>query len=238
MIAAQFGSIASCSRCSDEEPVDRRVRSDRALPWEGVRLGAGEDGFRSSVSEMTGLEPDRIASMMRCGLQAEIAAIDPGSRTLSERSGHGRSLSQCTLLQASAGRSWNLASIRGDFIDGSLAAVSFHFGPGDPATLVSDLEGRLGPGDRVSLEARSILDTGQREHLLWRDGADELWALDLDRGEGHTLTHQLSALVLSLPTARGASRRGVPVSLEDLGLGEVDLTAPLPDAGPSLGGDL
>jgi len=230
--------VAGCSRCGDEVPEAREVEGSKQLAWEQVALGLDRDGFRTALARIAGVPDEEAAARIGCSDQFTMVVVDADERTITERSGRGRDLGNCTLLQAGAGRSWDLLSARGEFVDGALAGLTFAFPPERFDALAAELESRFGPGAAVTLEDRSavLLDSEDRASRLWRrDG--ELFALVKGDREAR-LVRQDAALGARLPPLPRAAERGEPVSLDDIGLGGgLDLDAALPDVDGLIGGD-
>ena len=88
----------------------------------------------------------------------------------------------------------------------------------------------------MPLTEQIIIDEKRVDYQIWQE-TGEMWLLS--RGETGTalLVHQDMKASETLPAPRRAAKRGEPVSLDDLGIGKLDLNAPLPelnlpDAGP------
>jgi len=227
-----------CSRCGDDVPEAREVEGSKALPWEQVALGSDESGFRAAIAELASIPVDDAAARIGCREQFTIDVIDPETRTITERAGRGRSLTNCALLQAGSNRSWSLLSARGELVDGKLARLTFSFPAERFDALASELESRFGPGAEIELEDRSavLLDSETRQSRLWKRD-HELFALVRGDREAR-LVRQDTALAEQLPQMPAAAERGEPVELDDIGLGGgLDLDAALPDVEGLVGGD-
>jgi hypothetical protein len=227
-----------CSRCGDDVPEAREVAGSKALPWEQVELGVDPAGFRAAIASLAGVADQDAASRIGCRQQFTMDVIDAAGRTITERSGRKRSLSNCALLQAGSNRSWSLLSARGEFVDGKLMRLTFAFPKEGFAKLAAELESRLGAGAEVTLEDRSavLLDSEARKSRLWKRD-QELYAL-VEGDREARLIRQDAALGNLLPPMPEAGERGKPVDLDDIGLGgRLDLDASLPDVDGLIGGD-
>lgn len=241
LLSAAIGALvwlAGCSRCGDDVPEAQEVAGSQVLPWEQVELGVGHDRFRQSLAELAAIPPDQVAGRIRCLDQFTMDVVDPEARAIIERSGRGRELSNCALLQAGAGRSSHLVSARGEFVDGELERVTFAFAPQRFDDLVGELESRFGAGAVVTLEERSavLLDSENMEGRLWKRGGE---LVALVRGDREVrLIRQDASLGQKLPKMPAAAERGKPVNLDDIGLGGgLDLDAALPEVDGLIGGD-
>lgn len=231
------GWSTACSRCADE-PSATELPGSRALSFEKIELGASPDGFRAAVAELAGLSAEEAPRLIPCGEQTTLMVIDPAEETADERAAGGHRLTNCALLQAGTGRSWDVAAVRGEFVDGALASLTVSFAATAHQRLVEQLTARFGEPATETIEERSLLGDESREHLLWRV-RDELWALT--RGHQNAqLIHQSRSRCGALPPLPAPADRPEPVDLDDIGLGGgLDLDAPLPqvDAGALVGGD-
>lgn len=229
---------AGCSKCGDD---DARIEQPGSQPlaFEGIALGASPAQFRAAVAELAGIAAEDAARLISCSDQTTLLVIDPRAETAEERGAGGHRLANCALLQAKAvGRSWDVAAVRGEFVDDALASVTISFAAAAHQRLIGQLNARFGEPARETIEERTLLGEEAREHLLWRV-RDELWALSAGR-QNAILVRQSLPRCAALPPLPAPPDRPVPIDLDDLGLGGgLDLKAPLPqiDAGLLVGGD-
>ena len=209
---------SGCSRCSSEgieesSPVD----GTGALEWEKVPMGLSPEELKEALWAMGGFEGDARPEIV-CSPQVALSVIDDEKDTMEERGAPGRKLSNCALMQAGTfGRSWRLASAKGELLDGALVALTFRFSEAEYAGLVGGLKERLGPGTQRRIEDVSVLGEEPVEAILWKkDG--ELWAV-FKGVSGATLLRQDSDELRALPPAVQAAQPGKKVSLDDIGLG-------------------
>jgi hypothetical protein len=238
LLGAAVGS-GGCSRCSDDGvPEAQEVAGSSALDWEQVELGVDRQRFRGDLARLAGIPTEDAEARIGCRDQFTMDVIDPGERAITERSGRGHDLGNCTLQQAGSDRSWSLTSARGELVDGKLVRVTFAFGPDQHDRLAQDLTSRFGAGKGLELEERSavLLDAETRQCSLWRRQGE---LIALVRGEREArLIRQSASLVELLPPMPEAAERGKPVDLDDIGLGGgLDLDAPLPSVEGLVGGD-
>jgi hypothetical protein len=229
---------AGCSRCGEEVPRAEETVGSKQLPWERIELGSNESGFRKALVELTELPVERAAASIDCKDQFTMHVIDSEERTITERSGRGRELVNCTMLRAGSHRSWDLRSARGEFVDGKLMRLTFTFPENRFAALDEEIGARFGPGAETVLEERSavLLDAEDRRSRLWRRDR-ELLALVQGVREVR-IVRQDASLAGLLPPMPRAAERGEPVNLDDIGLGGgLDLDAALPDVEDLIGGD-
>jgi hypothetical protein len=238
MVLLGAGWVAGCARCGDDPGLSEQPGS-QPLAFERIELGASPAQFRAAVAELAGIGADDATRLISCGDQTALMVIDPGEETAEERLAGGHRLTNCALLQAAAvGRSWDVAAVRGEFVDDALASVTVSFAATAHQRLAAQLTERFGEPAAATIEERSLLGEEEREHLLWRV-RDELWALSQGR-QNTLLVHQGLTRCQALPPLPEPKRRPAPVNLDDLGLGGgLDLKAPLPtiDAGLLTGGD-
>jgi len=219
LCAAAAMTLAGCERCSgcDGLPDSEEAAGSEGLPWERMELGSGVEAFRSTLAGLAGLAPEEAEAVITCVDQSAIEVVDPAGGVSSERSVGDGSLSNCALLQAGARKSWRLVSAKGEFLAGSLVSATFDFPQDGHGEILAEMTARFGPGEGRELESRSLLGTGRRAVTLWKVKGS-LWILE--RGERTArLVHQDPERLARLPEPAPAAKRGVPVSLDDIGLG-------------------
>jgi len=230
--------VAGCARCGDDPGLTERPGS-RPLAFEELTLGADPEQFRAAVAALAGITPDEATRLISCSDQTTLLVIDPREEVAEERAAGAHRLANCALLQATTvGRSWDVAAVRGEFVDDALASATISFAAAAHPRLERQLTERFGPPERETLAERSLLGDEEREHLLWRV-RDELWALSQGRQNALLVSQSLSRCA-ALPPLPEPPDRPEPIDLDDLGLGGgLDLKAPLPqvDAGLLVGGD-
>jgi hypothetical protein len=225
-----------CQRCSDRSeasdpaaglPPPVEPRAGRApLPWEAVALGADVTAFRVALGELAGIPGEDVAVRVACAPRATVEVIEPGGEVMVERTAAGHDLEGCALLQAGSGSSSPLASVRGDFVDGRLASVTFVFPAGEETRLRRDLEKRLGPATRRAMTLRTRLGDEARDADVW-NVAGAAWLL-LPGERATTLVHQDPRSAAGLGRPEPVPARGQPVNLDDIGLGGgLDLDSPV-----------
>jgi len=199
------------------------------MPWEQVKLKIGEVEFKTALINMAGLSPSKATSRIKCTDQFTIDVIDPKRKTISERASlSNKPLSNCILLQAQLERSWMLVSARGEFMKDLLVAVTFKFKKDHFDLMQTEIEKRFGPGEFRKLQVQSILGQELREAVLWNING-ETWALWKTTKDAN-LVRQAPKLLEDLPPLPEAAKKGVPVNLDDIGLGGgLDLDEPLPE---------
>lgn len=216
---------SACSRCQGE-----RAPTGASLEWETVRLGVDIHGFRKAAAQFAGIDAGSAESMITCSAQTELAVIDLEENAIVDRAAGGHALENCLLELPASERHPSLMLVRAEFVDSRLVKVSYRFAPGRRDSLATALTGRFGDGEEVSLEERSIFDQRATTATLWHAG-NEIWAL-FSTGEGADLVVRQDRVACgTLPSSTGAegAEKGKPVSLDDLGIGKLDLNAPLPE---------
>jgi hypothetical protein len=219
LCAAAAVALAGCERCSDGDGLvaSKETAGSEDLPWERMELGSGVEAFRSALAGLAGLAPEEAEAVITCVDQSAIEVVDPARGIASERSSGDGSLSNCALLQAGARKSWRLVSAKGEFLAGALVRATFDFPPDGHGEILAEMTGRFGPGEERELESRSLLGTGRRAVRLWKVKGS-LWILESGERTAR-LVHQDTERLARLPEPAPAAERGVPVSLDDIGLG-------------------
>ena len=212
--------MGGCTRCCGEEDIveTHEVEGSSQLPWEKISLGVDESEFKKAVTALAGLSEESAFARITCSPQITIDVIDPKAGSMSERGSGNHSLSNCTFRQVgSAGQSSKPASIRGEFVDGRLVSITFRFPSARRDSLAGEIEKRFAQGPARKIKQISAIGESSTDMLLWKVD-DELWALGGSQ-LGTILVRQSPAPLRELPEPPKASVRGVPVSLDDIGLG-------------------
>ena len=233
VIGSLFLALSSggCTRCCGEEDIveTKEVEGSSELPWEKVSLGVDENEFKKAVTALAGLSEESAFAGITCNPQITIDVIDPKAGSMSERGSGDHSLSNCTFRQiGSAGQSSNPASVRGEFMDGRLVSITFRFPSDGHHSLSKEIEKRFDRGTARKIKQISAIGESSADMLLWRVG-DDMWVLGGSQRET-ILVRQSRAPLRELPEPPKASVKGVPVSLDDIGLGGgLDLNDDLDD---------
>jgi hypothetical protein len=204
-----------------------------ALPFEAVVLGADQAGFLSALGRLADIAAEDLATRVTCAPLSALDIIEPDGENLVERTRGGHALEGCALFRAGSESSSPLTSVRGGFVDGRLASVSFSFPAEQRDRLLSSAEDRFGPAIRRPMMLRTALGAEPLDALLWNvDGA--AWLL-LPGERTVTLVHQDPRAAAGLGRPAPVPARGEPVSLDDIGLGgALDLDSPV--TAPDLAG--
>jgi hypothetical protein len=223
-------SVLLCTACSDcgGGPGQIEKKTGDALPIESVSLGIGKDAFVKQSLALGQLRDVDVTVDNACHDQISMGVPDIDDRTIVERGRGSRALSNCTVLTNLAAQSTTLLELRGEFIDDRLARLTLRFKPEAFDKLKQDIERRFGKGAEMTLKEQMIVDEKRVDYQIWQE-TGEMWLLS--RGETGTalLVHQDMKASETLPEPQRAARRGEPVSLDDLGIGKLDLNAPLPE---------
>ncbi len=196
------------------------------LVFEAVHLHSDVPSFIKTASGLLGYTAE-ASPEKACTDQSTLEVPDLDEKLIVERPGKGHRLSNCRLPAFAGAQSSTVLEIRAEFMDDKLCRVSFRFREAERAQLLALLQRRFGPGDDIVLSEQVLIDAKQTKVHYWRDG-DELWLLhEPDEGSVLLIRQDLKSGRL-LPLPQAASRRGEPVSLDDIGIGKLDLKAPLP----------
>ncbi len=212
--------MGGCTRCCGEEDIveTHEVEGSSELPWEKISLGVDENEFKKAVTALAGLSEESAFAHITCNPQITIDVIVPKAGSMSERGSGDHSLSHCTFRQVeSAGQPSKPASVRGEFLDGRLVSITFRFRAAGRDSLVKEIEKRFDRGTARKIEQIWAIGESSADMLLWKVG-DDLWVLGGSQRET-VLVRQSPAPLNGLPEPRKASVKGVPVSLDDIGLG-------------------
>jgi hypothetical protein len=223
--------FASCSDC---EPKVIGEKKGEALVFESIPMGVDEAEFRRIAAGLVGFDAEKSNDIAECRDQAHLNFPDMGDKMIVERTAGGHSIVNC-VLKTTEGMSSTLIEVRGEFVDHKLARLSYLFAAGELARLTSELESRFDKALTAEFEELTPFEKVSREYRVWRfDNA--VWTFyQLEEGTVALVQYDLKAIG-QLPEAEQASKRGKPVSLEDIGIGKLDLNAPepkieIPDSG-------
>jgi hypothetical protein len=197
-----------------------------ALPWEQVHLHTDKNTFLKVAPPLMGVEievPEKVA----CKDQSFLSVPDLDEKTVVERPAGRHALSNCRVQSTIAAQSSLLFEILGEFVDNRLSRISYRFRAEERARVLSLLRTRFGKGDDITLEEQSMIELKETQYHYWRD-ADQIWLLRASETETVLLIQQDLEAGKKLSLPKGASKRGEPVSLDDIGIGKLDLKAPLP----------
>ena len=201
-------------------------KQGEAVLWEQISLGTSTAAFLKTAGSLVGIRTE-IPESGACGAQTALTVPDPDEKRIVERPGTGHALSNCRLQSSSGSQSSKLLEVRGEFIDNRLSRLRFRFPEAERAGMMQQLAARFGPGDDIELSDEDILEARKLTVHYWRDG-DDLWTVEAGTSGTVILTHQDLTQSKTLPAPAEASRKGEPVSLDDIGIGKLDLKAPLP----------
>ncbi|MCP4679516.1 MAG: hypothetical protein GY854_29305 [Deltaproteobacteria bacterium] len=229
--------LLACSDCGQSAIGEKK---GQPLVWESISLGVDEAQFRKDAAGLVGAVAD-TESEIPCRDQSHLSVPDIHKRKIVERSAGTHELANCVVKAVSKGQSSTLVELRAEFVDHRLARLTYRFAPGQYDRLVSELRARFGDGLATTFKEDSLIDGMSTDYRVWR--FDEVvWSLA--KGEVDTsvlVQHDLKATKV-LPEPPPPAKRGKPISLEDLGIGKLDLKAPdpvieLPDTEEAIGGD-
>jgi hypothetical protein len=211
-----------CNQCSD---TNIEKKGDETI-WESIPLGISEDLFLKAAARLMALESSPDPNKV-CSPQISMPYPDVGAKEIRERSAGNRLLTNCTVRSHSANQTPTLLEVRGGFIAGKLSRLSYRLVPSQYQATTKILETRFGPGDQMTFAEQMVIDDQATTYRYWTD-KKEIWLLTQTDSGNALLVHQdlLSGSVLPMP--QPVSRKGKPVSLEDIGIGQLDLKAPLP----------
>jgi hypothetical protein len=221
-----IATFAACGDC-DGGPGTIEKKQGEALAWEDIGLGIEKSTFFKLARKLGQVE-GVVDENRACRSQFVMIVPDISEEIMQERSAGEHALLSCLVRGSASAESSAVLEIRGEFIDGHLSRLSFRLKPTEHTALKQNLTSRFGKGAEIVLEEDLMMERNKRPFALWKE-KDEVWLLS--RGEQDTtlLVHQDLKSSQALPPVAKASTRGKPVSLEDLGIGKLDLNAPMPD---------
>ena len=194
--------------------------------WEQISLQASKGEFLKTAAPLVGLSAE-LSAADACQEQTSLSVPDLEEGRIVERPGKGHALSNCRLQSSVGTQSSTMLEVRGEFIDDRLSRVRFRFPEAERPRILHLLSTRFGPGDDIVLSNEDILETEKVSLHYWRDG-DDLWTVETGMSGTVILTHENLAREKNLPAPAKAARKGEPVSLDDIGIGKLDLKADLP----------
>ncbi|MDJ0762270.1 MAG: hypothetical protein QNJ97_04705 [Myxococcota bacterium] len=229
-------AVLTGAACSDRNSVAKSKPEGAPTVWESIVLGIEEGKFRTAAKAFAGIAADTDDQLITCTDQLRIVCLDVKKQEITERAASGHTLRNCVLQTLTLEKSSSLVDVRGEFLDGRLVRLTYRLTAGAYGSALKDLTNRFGQGSDVAFKERAFLEEGEvHSYRVWQV-ADVLWTLSRGEAETALLTaHDVSA-TRDLPMPAKPSQRGKPVSLEDLGIGKLDLNAKdpaieLPDAG-------
>ncbi|MDD5306642.1 MAG: hypothetical protein PHU25_04905 [Deltaproteobacteria bacterium] len=221
--------VAGCSRgCGGEHGAGIGPSAAGPGPWKLFAIGSSQAQFVDAAKALAGGKAAPVEPAVSCGSQARLEVPDPERGIVEERPAGGHAVSNCAVQQASFPSQPSLRLVRGEFVDRALARVTFLFATEAEAGLRAELEKRLGEGGKRDLREPVGAGGGEREVMLWTRG-DELWMLSRGSSGLAVVVRQDLRLSRALPAPLPPSVRGKPVSLDDIGIGRLDLKAPIPN---------
>jgi hypothetical protein len=226
-LIAVFWALFMFAACSDCDQKTIGAKKGDALAWESIPMGIDEAQFGQAASELLGQNPKENPAPDSCRDQAHLNFPDMSDKLIVERASGGHSILNC-VLKGAEGSSSTLVEVRGEFVDHRLARLTYLFAAGEFERLLGELESRFDKGLTTTFEERTPFEEVSREYRVWRfDNA--IWTFyRMEEGTAALVRYELEAIA-ALPETEQASKRGKPVSLEDLGIGKFDLNAPEPE---------
>lgn len=211
--------LSGCTKCSSETGLDVSVETpgSKSMVWEEVLLGTNMDTFKTDVAKLANLAEDEKALFIKCREMITFEVINPKDGAIEERSKGNHNFESCILSQAGRQKSWKLISIRGGFVDGILASLTFSFPQESFESTVAEISKRYGAGKNQVLEENDILGEVKKNAQIW-NVKGIIWAV-LKGPKETRLTIQDPKKTLILAEPKKAIKKGAPVKLDDLGLG-------------------
>ncbi len=208
-----------------------------ALSWEKVHLQMDKKTFLKTAPRLLGIEVE-ILEDVACKDQSFLSVPDPKEEIVVERPAGKHALSNCRIQSTDAAQTSLMLEILGEFVDNRLSRISYRFKAEERARILSSLQNRFGKGDPTTFVEQNMIEEQKIEYHYWRDN-NQIWLLRAAEPFTVLLIQQDLNLGMMLPLPKEASKRGEPVSLEDIGIGKLDLKAPLPKLDlPDAGADL
>ena len=215
--------------CDCDEHYDNvRERTGDPLSFEAFYLGLDEPAFKNVLSESLKLDRTTLSSLVKCSDQAFLGVPHFKLKKIEERPAGDHRLTYCSWKKQIRDSTDELIEIRADFLDGRLVKVSFRYPASNYSAVENRITKRLGPGGGIALAEQMDAERVETEYHYWMQ-QNELWLLSrVTAGHVLLICQDLKVDTL-LPGPVAASKKGQPVSLEDLGIGSLDLNAPLPE---------
>ena len=217
--------VGACNQCSKSN-IERK---GDAVSYEQLRFGVDEDTFLRESLSLIPLEhaPSKEKS---CKDQVSMLFPDLDEKSVTERVASKGPITTCLVRSHHLKQTSTLIEIRGEFLDGKLSRMTFSFDKSRYQSLESALKMRFGEGDSMRLVEQVIIEDEEKTYQYWTD-EKEIWLLSDRKEDPIVLIRQdLLSGQRGLKKRAPVPKKGVPISLDDIGIGKLDLNdAPLPD---------
>ncbi len=220
--------VQACSDCGGNTVKEIKEIKGDALTFEAITLGVDPPTFQKKAANLVGIESADAENQVVCRDQLELSVPDLDENVVEVRSRGTRILKNCQVKSNALKGQLPIKEIRGEFIDNKLVRLSFRFGSKAYPRVVQQLKQRFGEGSDVVFKEQTLLDELPEPYLAWKR-ANLVWLLAKSGGGTALLVHQDLQASQVLKEPPKTPKRGKPVSLEDIGIGKLDLNAPLPD---------
>lgn len=218
---------AACGDCTGG-PGQIEQKTGDALTFETVPLGIPPAAFVKAALELADLKDVEINEKTACRDQVAMAVPDIDDERIVERGKGSHALTSCVVRTNLADQSTTLLEMRGEFIDNRLVRLSFRMKPAELEKLRKRIAARFGKGATLRLSEQLIVEETAQNYQIWQEKG-EIWMLSKGATGTARFVHQDLEASEALPEPPKAAKRGEPVSLEDLGIGKLDLNAPMPE---------
>ena len=217
-----WSMFAGCRQCT-ENNIEKKGES---TVFEEIPFHISQDDFLKRATQTLSLAaPPEKSNVCRSQISMPYPVLE--NEEIRDRFAGNLRLTHCTVRSLSSTQTTTLLEIRGEFISDKLSRISYRIDASQRVNVLKTLTTRFGTGNDITLIEEVIIEDLPSKYRYWRD-ENEVWLLSAGEADTAVLVHQdlKSGRALSLPTP--STRKGNPVSLEDIGIGKLDLNAPLP----------
>ncbi len=220
--------IQACSDCSGNNVKEIKEIKGKALTFEAISLGVTKTAFQKDAARLVGIDPSEAAKKVPCQDQLEMSVPNLDEKAVKARPQGTHALVNCLAKSNTLNDPALIKEVRGEFVDNRLVRATFRFGQQEHNRILQKFEGRFGKASDVVFSEQTLLDESQKRYLAWKHN-HLIWLLSKSEGGTTLLVHQDLKASNLLKESKQTSKRGKPVSLEDIGIGKLDLDAPLPE---------
>lgn len=215
---AACATVVSCSRC---EGSTQRGEVDTApsLVWERAPLGQSKSALEAAAPDFVTF---KNGETWQCGQSIELPVANVEEKRIEVRFATGHALEHCTSQGVLSRDASTPVRLRADFVDGLLARLEVALPQEKMGSLSDEISTRLGAPEKVLLAQDDLL-ADPVEYLCWYPQEDVIWTLASTHTRGGVFALQHLPLSRKLLPPGAATKRGTPVSLDDLGFGSNDV---------------
>lgn len=215
-------TVVSCSRC-DGSTQRGDLDTAQSLVWERVPLGQKKSALVEVAADFV---TSKNGENWQCGGSIELPVANVEKKRIEVRFAKGHALERCTSQGVLSSDGSTPVRLKADFVDGLLARLEIALPQEEMGSLADEISIRFGAPDKVSLAQDDLL-ADPVESLCWYPREEVIWTLASTHTQGGVFALQHLPLSRKLLPPGAATKRGTPVSLDDLGFGSNDVDSAL-----------